>query len=72
MRSSTLLTVAGQDARERMRALLTGAGIEVIALPSGLIVPNDRASASRIAALLRDAGFMPLDEDAPARTAQSR
>ncbi len=72
MRSSTLLTVAGQDARERMRALLTGAGIEVIALPSGLIVPNDHASAARIAGLLRDAGFMPLDEDAPARAAQSR
>jgi hypothetical protein len=75
MRSSTLLTVAGQDARERLRGLLTGSGIEVIALPSGLIVPTDQASMPRLNAILRNAGFMPLEEESappPARTAPRR
>lgn len=75
MRSSTLLTVAGQDARERLRTLLTGSGIEVIALPSGLIVPTDQATIPRLNAILRSAGFMPLEEEAappPARSAPQR
>lgn len=75
MRSSTLLTVAGQDARERLRALLTASGIEVIALPSGLIVPTDQATMPRLNAILRGAGFMPLEEESappPARSAPNR
>jgi hypothetical protein len=72
MRSSTLLTVAGQEARERLRTLLTGSGIDVIALPSGLIVPTDQATMARISAILRSAGFMPLDEETPARSTPQR
>lgn len=72
LRSSTLLTVAGQDVRERLRALLTASGIEVIALPSGLIVPTDQATMPRITAILRSAGFMPLDEETPSRSAPPR
>jgi hypothetical protein len=72
MRNSTLLTVAGQEARERLRVLLTASGIEVIALPSGLIVPTDQATMPRIASILRSAGFMPLDEEVPTRATPPR
>jgi hypothetical protein len=74
LRSSTLLTVTGQEARERLRTLLTAAGIEVIALPSGLIVPTDQATLPRLTTILRDAGFMPLEDEPtpPAKSASQR